>query len=206
MPAVFFIEVILQMQKILLLGSLLVILSCNSGKEKKIEEARKEKQEEVFPVALFFQEQIRIVDSLQLPTVKVTVSNGKRSMEAISMEEFKSLAQEFITADISDPSLKNVYTESSFADQSIPSITLTYSTPDSSREVQRLDVIIDPDPVREDRVKTIYIEKRHTHADTAVQKKLYWKANENFQVLTSKYLPGKKPVVTQVKVSWNGMN
>jgi hypothetical protein len=206
LPAVFFIEVILQMQKILLLATLLIILSCNSGKEKEVQQERKEKQEEVFPIALFFHEQIRMVDSLKLPTVKVTVTNGKTTTEAISMEEFKSLAQEFINADISDPSLKNVYRESSFADQSIPSITLTYSTLDSSREIQRLDVIIDPDPVREDRVKTIYIEKGHRQGDTAVQKKLYWKANENFQVLTSKNLRGKKPVVNQVKVSWNGMN
>jgi hypothetical protein len=193
------------MRKIIFPAFLIVLIACDSTNEKDAKE-RKSKQEEVFPVAYFFQEQIRMVDSLKLPTVKIIVSGGQTLTEAISMEEFKFLALEFINSDISGPSLKNAYEESSFADQSIPSVTITYSTDDTTLPVRRLDVIIDPDPVRNDQVKSVYIEKLVKHSDTTVVKKLYWKANENFQVITSNNIPGSKPVVSQLKVSWNGMN
>jgi len=204
--AVFFIEVTLRMKYFLILASSLLFFSCNSGEQEQAAQIRKEKQEEVFPVGLFFREQINRVDSLKLPTVKITSIRGKTSTEAISIEEFRLLAEEFVQADISNGAVKDAYKETSFADQSIPSVTLTYSTPDSSKEIQRLDVIIKPNPVNDDQVSSIYIEKHVRLKDTSILKKMYWKANENFQVITSKKIPAGKESITQVKVSWNGMN
>lgn len=194
------------MKYFLILASPLFLFSCNSGEQEQAKQIRKETQEEVFPVGLFFREQINRVDSLKLPTVKMTSIRGKTSTEAISIEEFRLLAEEFVQSDISDSTVKNAYKESSFADQSIPSVTLTYSTPDSSKEIQRLDIIIRPDPVQNDQVSSVYIEKHVRLKDTSVLKKMYWKANENFQVITSKKIPAGKESITQVKVSWNGMN
>jgi hypothetical protein len=194
------------MKYFLILTSSVLFFSCNSAQQERATQTQKEKQEEVFPVGLFFREQIHRVDSLKLPTVKITTIRGKTSTEAISMEEFRLLAEEFVQADISDRAVKNAYKENSFADQSIPSVTLTYSTPDSSKEIQRLDVVIKPDPVRDDRVSSIYIEKHVRLQDTSVVKKMYWKANDNFQVITSKRIPAGKEFITQVKVSWSGMN
>src|SRR6188768_2423731 len=100
-----------------------------------------------------------MVDSLKLPVLKITSANDHQDTVLLSIDEFRELAREFLQPDFSDPSNKKKYKESSFADQSIPSVTLTYSTPDKELEVQRIDVIIDPNPEFNDKVKSIYIEK-----------------------------------------------
>jgi hypothetical protein len=158
---------------------------------------------QIYPVSSFFIEQIRKIDSLQLPTVKYTSQGERRDTTAASMEEVKMLAQEFIDADISKASLSNQYKESNFADQSIPSITFSYTATNSTLPIQRMDVILDPNPVLDEQVKTVYIEKQQVTNDTLINKKLYWKSDKNFQVITSKRITGKPEWMTQVKVSWD---
>ena len=158
---------------------------------------------QIYPVSSFFKDQIREIDSLQLPTVKYTIEGARRDTTAATMEEVKMLAEEFIEADISKPSVSNQYKESNFADQSIPSITFSYTTTNSKLPVRRMDVIIDPNPVLDDQVKTVYIEKQQVANDTLINKKLYWKSDKNFQVITSKRVTGKPEWMTQVKVAWD---
>ena len=160
-------------------------------------------QIQIYPVSSFFKDQIREIDSLQLPTVKYTSEGERRDTSAVTMEEVKMLAQEFIDADISKPSVSNQYKESNFADQSIPSITFSYTATNSELPIQRIDVILDPNPVLDDQVKTVYIEKHHVTNDTVINKKLYWKSDKNFQVITSKRITGKPEWITQVKVAWD---
>src|SRR5439155_1640958 len=76
-----------------------------------------------FPVADFIGGQIKMVDSLQLPLVKsITVNHRTAFAPPMTDAEFKSLAAAFRQPDISDPSLKKFYKESSYADQSMPSV------------------------------------------------------------------------------------
>ena len=156
---------------------------------------------QIYPVSSFFKEQIREIDSLQLPTVKYTSAGERRDTTAVTMEEVRMLAQEFIDADISK--LSNQYKESNFADQSIPSITFSYTATNNKLPIQRVDVILDPNPVLYDQIKTVYIEKQQVTNDTLINKKLYWKSDKNFQVITSKRVTGTPESMSQVKVAWD---
>ena len=178
-------------------------IACNEPASEVKAPPGKEAAAEIFPVSFFFRQQIKEVDSLGLPTVKYSITGNRKDTVAISIEEFKALAREFIESDISKPPLRDQYKETNFADQSIPSITLTYATANAQLPVQRIDVILDPNPVVDDKVKTIYIEKKETANDTLIYKKLYWKSDKNFQVITSKTTAGKKEMVSQVKVAWD---
>ena len=182
----------------------MILLTACSGKDATNEkEKNNDGPDQIYPVSLFFQEQIHEVDSLKLPTVKYSVTNLRKDTAAISMEEFKALAKEFVDSDITQPAIRKHYKETSFADQSIPSITLNYSTDNKDLAIQRVDVILDPNPVTDDKVKTIYIEKKETLRDTVVIKKLYWKAGKNFQVITSKKVGGQPENISQLKVAWD---
>ena len=154
-----------------------------------------------FPVVSFIGGQIHHVDSLQLPVQKLTIANNRTDTALLSIPEFKQLAKEFTTPDINDPAISKYYQENSFADQTIASITFTYATTNKHLPLQRLDVIIHPDPVLNDRVESIYMEKNEQLKDTLVLKKLYWKADRNFQIITTK---GWKAQSTSsvVKVMW----
>jgi hypothetical protein len=188
---------------------LLTFLSCKDKVASPAEEpapaekAAPAEQSNIFPVYSFFTEQIRDVDSLRLPTVKYSSTGAMKDTAAISLEEFKQLANEFLESDISNPSLRQDYKETSFADQSIPSVTFTYSATNSSLPVKRMDVLLDPSPVADDKVKTVYIEKQQVIKDTVIVKKLYWRSHKNFQIVTSKQVVGKPEVVSHVKVAWD---
>jgi hypothetical protein len=177
------------------------LLGCKNTNDKSI--IRKELPNEVFPVIPFFEQQIQQVDSLQFPTTQYFTFNEKTDTVAISMVQFRNLANEFMVSDITKAPLKNYYKENSFADQSVPSVTITYNTENKDLPIQRLDIIIKPNPVLADKVQTIFIEKKFINNDTLIFKKLYWKADANFQIITSKQIGSNPESVTKLKVAWN---
>src|SRR4051794_31276283 len=100
---------------------LVTVLACSNEEKSKLADNKIDSTTQFFPISSFFNQQIHEVDSLKLPTVKYVVGNNRKDTVAISLEEFKAIANEFLTSDITTPALKQQYKETSFADQSIPS-------------------------------------------------------------------------------------
>lgn len=193
------IDLLLCMKKLIL-----IIISCWCiACSENIKPAITPEVHEFFPVKLFLQGQVHEIDSLKLPTRKYTSINKKSDSILISINEFDSIAKEFFYPDINDIAIKKFYKETSFADQSIPSVTFNYVTSDKGLPLQRMDVIVDPDPVLNDKVKSIYLEKRSFVNDTFIVKKLYWKTNKFFQIISSKQAVGHPATFSEVKVSWS---
>ena len=179
-----------------------VLVTCCAQPEQQAIEGQPGSKQEIFPVGSFIEGQVHLVDSLRLPVLKYTTVNNITDSALISQEEFESLTKEFTQPDLADPSLKDAYTENSFADQSIPSVTITYLANNRNMAVQRVDVLIDPNPVMNDKVKSIYMEKVSAHKDTSILKKLFWKADKEFQIVTSSQAGDQTATVKQLKVRW----
>ena len=175
---------------------------CCNNRQKKSNGLKEVKPKDVFPVGSFIAEQVRQVDSLKPALIKTFTMNGKTETTLASQAEFKTLADEFKDSDISDSASRQKYKETSFADQSAPSVTLNYSTSDKTLEVQRIDVIIRPDTVQNDKVQNIYIEKFTHRHDTSISKKLLWRADENLQVITTTQTGKGSSATSQLKISW----
>ena len=194
---------IFKMKKLFTIGLICFLTACKDRSVAKDERADGIKKTDVFPITSFLAGQIHEVDSLAQPIVKYTTNDGVTDSATISKEEFKRLANEFMKPDITEPANKKLYKETSFADQSVPSVTITYSTTLKNLEVRRIDVIIKPDPVISDKVQSIYMEKLSQNKDTSVLKKLLWKTDQNFQIITSTQAGNNPPVFNQLKVSWS---
>ena len=162
-----------------------------------------EERHEFFPVSTFLRGQFHEVDSLKPAVHKYSTIDNKTDSVLLTPIEFDSLAEEFIKPDINDPSIKRFYKETSFADQSVPNITFTYSTLNKDLPLQRMDVIICPDPVSSDHVQSIYLEKITESGDTSIVTKLYWKTDKSFLVIRSRQYSDHSAIVSQVKVVWN---
>ena len=180
-----------------------ILIWCLSACQNHSRETKKEEATNIFPVVSFFSGQIHKVDSLKLPITKYTIVNEKTDSVTITTDEFKLLANEFMKPDITGADNKKFYKESSFADQSIPSITITYSTTFRDLEIQRIDVIINPDPVADDKVQSIYMEKLSHNHDTSILKKLFWRTDQNFQIITSNQVGNHPATFNQLKVEWS---
>ena len=161
------------------------------------------KEQSFFPVPDYIGGQIRIIDSLQLPISKSVTVNNKTKLSAATDKELAELAQNFRQPDISNPAIKKFYTETSIADQSTPSVTLIFTTSDTTLPIQKINVYVKPDPVENDKVTGIYMEKIFSRNDTSFNQKLYWKTGKNMQVITEKKVKGKALPVEQIKISWD---
>lgn len=181
----------------------ILALACNNKVEQQQNNEQALQNAEIFPVKSFFADQINMVDSLQLPVFKHMAHDNKTDSGLISLNEFKILANEFMEADISLSSISRYYKETGFADQSIPSVTFIYSTTNKDLEIQRMDVIINPNPVLNDKVKSIYIEKITKSKDASILKKLYWKANKHFQIISFTQSGNQKAAISRLKVVWD---
>lgn len=182
---------------------IIIALACNNQVELQQDKGQAIQKSEIFPVESFFAGQVHVVDSLQLPVFKYMISDNRVDSVLISLDEFKILANEFMEPDISQPSLSRHYKETGFADQSIPSVTLNYSTTKKDLEIQRMDVVINPNPVLNDKVRSIYIEKITKSKDSSILKKLYWKTNKHFQIITFTQSGNQQAAISRLKVVWD---
>lgn len=193
------------MKNIFFLMTVIAMAGCGEAEQgKPVPEAKAETKEvEFFPVTSFIEGQVHIVDSFQSLTMRYRTIGNKKDTALISVDEFRQLAREFTRPDFNDPKQKQYYKENSFADQSIKAVTFNYSTDRPDLEIQRVDVVVDASAVMNDKVRSIYMEKQSRHQDTFVYKKLYWRSDRNFQVITTREIDKKPGIVSVVKVEWN---
>lgn len=181
---------------------LLFCFACNNSNQSKTE-ADKEAPVSFFPTNSFFMGQLKMVDSLQLPVLKYNTVGSHKDTNLISTKEMADIAKDFTEIDLSKPETNKAYKEESFADQSISAVTLTYATTNKELPVQRMDVLINPDPVMNDKVRSIYIEKLDHINDTTILKKMFWKTDRHFLIITTKTIDGKT-FDSQLRVQWGG--
>lgn len=188
---------------VLITASFLLACGNNPQKSANTEGSPAEAEGSYFPVTGFIHSQLTAIDSLQLPVTKYEAAGDKKDTVALSTADCRLLAAPFLEYDITAPPLKEKFRETSFADQSIPSITFTYHTDDSTLALKRVDVVLAPDPVQADKVKSVYMEKLFQQQDTLVEEKLYWKANHFYQLIRSKKVANGQPIISQLKVVWD---
>jgi len=186
----------------------LLITSCNNNTPIPAATVKTETKDsteaphDFFPVPDYIGGQLKIIDSLKLPISKTVIINNNSKLSVATDKELTELAQNFRQPDINDPSLKKSYKETSIADQSLPSVTLIFTTADTTLSIQKINVYVKPDPVENDKVTGIYMEKAFSRNDTSFSQKLYWKTGKNMQVITEKKVKGKALPVEQVKITW----
>ena len=188
---------------VLITATFLFACGNNSDKSDTTGTTSSETENSYFPVTGFIHSQLTAIDSLQLPVTKYEAAGNKKDTVALSTADCRLLAAPFLEYDITASPLKEKFRETSFADQSIPSITFTYHTADSTLALKRVDVVLAPDPVQSDKVKSVYMEKLFQQQDTLVEEKLYWKANHYYQLIRSKKVANGQPIISQLKVVWD---
>jgi hypothetical protein len=155
-----------------------------------------------FPVAGYLKGEITQVDSVPQAIRKYIIQKGSTDSSFIQPAAFNELAGEFLLPELMNGDFEKKYSESSFMDNTTQTATFTYSTPDKTLPLRRVDVVT----VRGrsfNKVKSIYLERSFTNGDTLIAKKMLWQVGHNFLVITSMTPPGKPAIVKQLKVVWN---
>lgn len=155
---------------------------------------------EFYPAANFIRAEIRKLDTIPLAVLRKTTVNDKTDSAYISKEEFNQAARVFLEPDITDPKLKKLYTETVFMDATVNAITLTYSPGTNEAEIRKLDVLLDPN---NNRLQRIYMEKVNKSGDSLVTRKLMWNAGHSCQVITLTKAGNQPETVRKEKYVWD---
>jgi len=185
---------------IIFLWVIFLLTRFTSCKEKE-----KQAKEKFFPVLSFLQSQVASIDTSLYSIRKVIYIDSLRTDTVyIHRENFRKEAQDFLTIpDISSGKYEDRYNEEKIFDETLNRVLITYTPLNPEKEIiQRQEVLIKPDPSG-DKVTNIIINSLQNSKDSLVQKKLMWKVDESFQVITNKQLPGQPENTSTVKVVWN---
>lgn len=155
-----------------------------------------------FPVADYLEAEILHVDSSLLAIHKYTTRNGHTDSSFILLPEFNTLALQFVPEELANGSFEKNFTETSFQDKTTRSITFTYSTVVRDAALQRVDVLTVPGS-RAMQVRSVYMEKSRVAGDSVILQKLYWRAQQSFEIATLIRVKGRQPVEQQLRVVWD---
>jgi hypothetical protein len=173
-----------------------MLAACSDNKEKKFEQEDKT----FYPIGSFIRSELNLVDSMPIAVFKYTTKDQKTDTQLLAKPEFRKIAETFLIPDITIEPLKEKYTETVFMDATINTVTFSYVTDDSSAEIRKIDVFINPET---DKVKNIYVEKMTRTGDSSITQKMIWIAGKHFQVSTLVAYKDKAEETMQEKYSWD---
>lgn len=162
-------------------------------------------KEKFFPVLSFLQSQVADIDTSLYSIRKIVVTDSLNSDTIyLPREQFREAAKDFLLIpDLSTAEYEKRYTEEKQFDETMNRVILTYIPLKPEKEIiQKQEVLIKPDPSG-DKITNILISEAINSRDSTIQKKLFWKVNESFQVITVKQLMGKPETSVTVKVVWS---
>lgn len=186
----------------LILCFAIMILSCKHKKKP----ANPNSDGAFFPVVSFIRGQVKDIDTSMYRIIKIETINNKVDTQFIKREDFKTYAKDFTDlTDISSDKLKDDYNETKTYDDVLKSFILTYSTEVKDNEIQKEDVMIDPEPDENgnSKVRSIIIDEWPNHGDTIIHKSLLWQTNKRFLVVTKIDAPGSPEKITRLEIVWN---
>lgn len=175
---------------------LILVVSC---KQKQTEQ-----KEDFFPVLSFLKSQVADIDtSLYSIRKYVIIDSLDTDTIYVPREKFREIATDFLTIpDLSEPKYKDRYQEEKMFDETLNSVLLTYTPLDPDKEqVQRQEVLIKPDPSG-DKITNIIINLSVDTKDSSIHKRMLWKVDQGFQVITTRQLAGQPETITTEKVIW----
>ena len=154
-----------------------------------------------FDVKEFFQKEIKDVTTTPyfIYTI-ITQDENKRDSIHLTTTSFVQLAQEFLSKDITDKSIKHFYKEDVFRDLTTKSVTFSYSTRNKDLEVQNVEILLDEET---NKVNFIFIRCNKTEGDSTIITQYNWKRGKSFLINRAVLKTDDSKHSIQQFVSWN---
>jgi hypothetical protein len=156
-------------------------------------------QKDFYPVMSFIREELALLDSLPVAVSLYRESEGKSDTSILDKAAFRRIAEALGEPDISRDPLRKGYKETVYMDATMNLITMSYRPTDASATVIKTDVYIDP---ATEKVKSIYIEKRFSEANSTVVQKIVWSAGRQLQLTSIVSITGQAERVIQERYHW----
>ena len=176
-----------------------VLLSCQDKKDDS-------KKNFISVVALIRDEVANIDTSLFTIVKTVTYDSLHTDTFYIAREDFRKEAKDFLEIpDLADPKVAKRYKDDSpVFDQSLGRVIFRYVPIEPQKEeVKSQEFLATPIPGADAKINNVIIVREINNRDSSLQKKMLWRMNRSFQVVTTSQKPGQPEITTITKVAWN---
>lgn len=183
------------MQKLLSLAITFFLLALTSCTNKEAKE-----KANFMDVAGYLKGQLAYLDTVPLALLKTTLRDTIYTDSVfIQKNQLLSLVTPYLSSQLEKGSFENSFEETSFADATINTITLTYNALDKNLPIQRIDVYVNPET---EQIKRIYLVRQEQKKDTSVSQQLIWRHNAGCTLITTSQTK-QQELIRNEKISWN---
>lgn len=162
------------------------------------------KKDSFFPVTSFIKGQMILLDSLPVTPLLTITINHKTDSIWMKKAELTALLSDFLSPEIKETNLINFFKETSFNDQTLNAITMTYDPltviPDSI-SLRHWDIYINPETGN---ITKVYLVKQLKNKDGLITQQLTWKTNKWAMITTLLNMPNDSTkILKEEKIIWN---
>jgi hypothetical protein len=151
--------------------------------------------------------QVAHVDTSLYPIIKIVSYDSLRhDTTYIHREEFAKEANDFLDIpDLADKKVAKRYKEDPpIYDEMLGRVMFRYTPVDPDKEeVKSQEFLATPIPGQDAKINNVIITREISNRDSFLQKKMLWKMDKSFQVVTTSQKKGKPEVTTVTRVIWN---
>lgn len=168
-----------------------ILFSCkNQPKEPK----------DYIDISSYLKGQLKYIDTIPFAFLKVIQNDSVYTdSQFISKEQVREIVQPFLIKELEKKNFETNFKETSFADATIHTITITYESNSESCPVTRVDVYVNPE---KEQISQLYIVRKKETADSSLTQQLLWKHNKSLILITSVIKKDNEKTVTE-KVIWD---
>lgn len=156
-----------------------------------------------FPIIELLQNDADDVEKIPYFLYSIT-SNAmnKKRLDSIVLtrEQFKAILKPILTADIGSEKAKKLFTESSFHDLSLNSISVVVKANTNQTQLQSIAAILDD---KKNKLKNATITFEFNNNDTLTRKRFYWKVGKSITIATSKRVKDSIVAENTQYINWN---
>jgi len=166
--------------------------SCNQKK--------KDKQQEFIDIASYLKGQLKYIDSVPHGYLKINVRDSLQPDSVyLTLQQVKDLAAGFLVPELELKKFSKRFEETSFADATLQSITVTYTSVNKNNSVERVDVYVNP---QNGEIARVYLVQNTIAGDNPVKKQLLWTHNKGFTIITTHSGNGQTDSTITEQVIW----
>ena len=173
-------------------ASFFTISSCRNAKKEP---------KDYIDVSSYLKGQLRYIDTVPFAFLKVTQKDSVLTdSQFITKEQVKQIADQFLIEELEKKNFEKNFKETSFADATIHTITITYEAINTSCPVSRVDVYVNPE---KEQISQLYLVRYKENSDSVISQQMLWKHNKSFTLITSVTKKNEPEKITTERVIWD---
>jgi hypothetical protein len=165
--------------------SICLLVELSSCREKQ-----KSKQEEYIDVAAYLRGQLKYLDSVPHGYLKLTTADTLQPDSVyLTLQQVKDLVLGFIAPELEKDKFSERFEETSFADATLQTITITYRSVSPKNAVERIDVYVNPE---NGSIHRLYLVQAASSNEHTAKRQLLWTHNQGFTIITTHSREGQQ--------------